>query len=1074
MKTPGTSAQGVKIRSQKDRTSRNQINHTSSSEHTVCAAPWTSPAYKRVGPNHGLDAASPRLFNQRINVAVSIMAFSLSRLGTGFVTWLRFLFSRKGIPTWKGTLAYTIAYILAFIFPFTEKIAAPPQVSGLMIIVVLSTPGVPVGIFLDGVFWLILGIMMGALNAYILTYLGQVLVAQGIVYFIFVYVYAWAKAVSLKYLAFTLLGIVWCISAVAGTLGNNGEPNIPFVVGTIQAYFWGIAVVIFVNLFVFPTSCEEIWRCTTISALQHMDTLSRLLLQSYSGNLAETDVRLRAELVGQLRREIDVIDQMLGGTYLEVMWSRWSMHDLADHTKVLHNLHEALMNISADYVSAEKAGCANEIRERFLQNSHPELRRLSAAISVTISELSSALDSSSVPLKVQDTIAELDLERQTLADRVGSDSPTEEVIQAFQRRFAEEMETHEEDLTATNSTINVLSTGPEPSSVPPKLSSGASASLPLSLRALREYVDRWTSQQLDIVGHLLLSGGFDAKDRPLTVNAPLASIADTFSQDWTLRMAGSKGGTAPYTLRLGSTPVSVDSDSTEKGGDDISMVDNHADRVAGALTRMYSLLFAANRFTAELQELHARVVPSANSPARKRLHVHLFERISKRKPIPGHTVTIPLIEAALAIGAQGTTRPTRHLWDSLLAAERFLRGPRNVYAFKLTLAIEILTILAWAPVARPWFLSYGLPLTVVTVVLLVTPTFGETYLWTLQQLGGVLGYITSLILLEIFRDVGGYAYNPYGIVCLISLWTIPLMYLMHEVPIGFPFGLLAMIFGSIYMCNEYVNVVILGAPYDSPSYAAGKALATIAVGIALGAAFQFLILRNPARRTLRKALIGLLHTNRTYLSLLHAYIRALQTPEIGSTVSEGAYNAIEMELQRREGSIRGQIMITSQMVGNVFGEPHWDAPFGADAASKVLEANEILLERLRDARTAMRSQPFHPYLAQNFISTLAPYRRQWNGTVRMALYLSAASLSSQTPLPADMLKVPWKFVNDMVQDALALSARMGTNDEGRAMLKTPDFARFWFFLLVISAATEQVQVIEEACASVYGTDETIY
>jgi len=480
-----------------------------------------------------------------------------------------------------------------------------------------------------------------------------------------------------------------------------------------------------------------------------------------------------------------------------------------------------------------------------------------------------------------------------------------------------------------------------------------------------------------------------------------------------------------------------------------------------------------NRFVAELQELHDGLLPTGVTRARRSLHLHCYQHFSRRAHTGGHASTVPLTEAAEAIGAQGAAPQAYGMWDMLMVADRYLRGPRIVYAFKLTLALEVLNVLLWAPVVRPWFLSYGLPITVVTVVLIVTPTFGETWMWLAQQVGGVLGYITSLILLEIFRNVGGYAYNPYGIVCIIGVWTIPLMYLMHEVPIGFPFGLLALVYGAIYMCTNYVTVVTLGQPYDSAALSAAKALTTIAVGIALGIAFQFLILRNPARRTLRKALVTLLHRNRSYLSLLHAYFRAVQTPDASSNVSPAAFHAIEMELERREGDILAQIRNITPTVGDVFGEPHWDAPFGSAAAIKVLEANEILLERLKDARTAMRAQPFHPYLAQNFIWTLAPYRRQWNATVRMALYLSAAALSSQTPLPADMLKVPWKFVDDMVQDSLSLSARMGKTEEGRAMLKTGDFARFWFFLLVISSATEQIQVIEEACASVYGTDETV-
>jgi len=156
------------------------------------------------GPNLGFDAASPRLLNQRISPEVSTMAFSLSNLGAGFVAGLRFLFSAKGIPTWKGTLAYVICYILAFINPFTDLIAAPPQVSGvsigsrsrtiiylssigLMIIVVLAVAGAPVGLCMEGMIWIILGIMSGALSAYILANLAGVLVAQGVVYFILVY-----------------------------------------------------------------------------------------------------------------------------------------------------------------------------------------------------------------------------------------------------------------------------------------------------------------------------------------------------------------------------------------------------------------------------------------------------------------------------------------------------------------------------------------------------------------------------------------------------------------------------------------------------------------------------------------------------------------------------------------------------------------------------------------------------------------------------------------------------------------------------------------------------------------------
>lgn len=56
-----------------------------------------------------------------------------------------------------------------------------------MIIVVLAVAGAPVGLCMEGMIWIILGIMSGALSAYILANLAGVLVAQGVVYFILVY-----------------------------------------------------------------------------------------------------------------------------------------------------------------------------------------------------------------------------------------------------------------------------------------------------------------------------------------------------------------------------------------------------------------------------------------------------------------------------------------------------------------------------------------------------------------------------------------------------------------------------------------------------------------------------------------------------------------------------------------------------------------------------------------------------------------------------------------------------------------------------------------------------------------------
>jgi len=59
----------------------------------------------------------------------------------------------------------------------------------------------------------------------------------------------------------------------------------------------------------------------------------------------------------------------------------------------------------------------------------------------------------------------------------------------------------------------------------------------------------------------------------------------------------------------------------------------------------------------------------------------------------------------------------------------------------------------------------------ITVVVAIQPTLGGTIsTWLLQLSGTGAGALFGLIALEIFEDVGGYRYNPYGLVCLGALW----------------------------------------------------------------------------------------------------------------------------------------------------------------------------------------------------------------------------------------------------------------------------------------------------------------
>jgi len=407
-----------------------------------------------------------------------------------------------------------------------------------------------------------------------------------------------------------------------------------------------------------------------------------------------------------------------------------------------------------------------------------------------------------------------------------------------------------------------------------------------------------------------------------------------------------------------------------------------------------------------------------------------------------------------------------------LALERWFRLPNSIYAFKVVLALCVFAVLVWAPTVRPWFISYALTSALPTIVIALTPTLGQSFLqFIFQILGTAVGNIFAMIILLIFHNVGGYIYNPYGLACLIVLFAIPFSYVIHEKPQLFVLGLLSMNSAGTLIITEYVQSVYANNPnFDSAPLRAGKGLAALSIAIVLVLCFQLLILRNPARHTLRKAIARLLEENLSYLAMLQAYCRALGPIDPKDRPSPNVVHRVERELKRREGKLQAHIIGMNPLITFAAAEPQWDAPFRSDSAVKILRGSQILLDRWSEARCAIGSEPLPPFISREFISILSPYRRQANVHLKASLYLCAASMASKLPLPLEIPK-PGKLVSDLVHDALLLSSRFAKTEEGKEAVRSGDFARYWFFLLVMTSACRYADTIEEGCRMAYGSFE---
>ncbi|KAG8699563.1 hypothetical protein FRC09_006546, partial [Ceratobasidium sp. 395] len=393
-------------------------------------------------------------------------------------------------------------------------------------------------------------------------------------------------------------------------------------------------------------------------------------------------------------------------------------------------------------------------------------------------------------------------------------------------------------------------------------------------------------------------------------------------------------------------------------------------------------------------------------------------------------------------------------------------------------ATLIFAVLIWAPNTRPWFINYGLTGGLITVVVALTPTLGQTlFTFVLQIVGSALGYIWAIVVLEAFKDVGGYRFNPYGIVCLIGVFAIPFQYLLYEKPMLFQRGtvtlaLLALNATGVIVVTEWATQQYQRRhTFDSPPYRAGKALAALAVALAIVGTFQLVVLRNPARRQLRESTAKIVYGLLGYNTVLQAYVRAAMPADVSFRAPQAALERVEHDLRHREMKLQTALIEIMPLLMFANAEPQLAKrethAFRGDIVNKILKSCRIILDRYREARAALGTEPFDEFIIEEFISVLSPYRRRFTRTIKTSFYLVASSLANKFPLPHD-IQGTVDMLPDFVHDALILSTRMARTEAGARSVRSGEFSRYWYYLLSVSTIGEQLKEMEMACKELFG------
>lgn len=106
-------------------------------------------------------------------------------------------------------------------------------------------------------------------------------------------------------------------------------------------------------------------------------------------------------------------------------------------------------------------------------------------------------------------------------------------------------------------------------------------------------------------------------------------------------------------------------------------------------------------------------------------------------------------------------KPKVPFFIRLVHLEQMLRSERSLYALKTAVAVSVLAVFLLAPSLQGFFVEYALTGGLITLVVALAPSLGQTIFTFVMQIGGVaIGSIYGMVVLFIFRDVGGFTYNP--------------------------------------------------------------------------------------------------------------------------------------------------------------------------------------------------------------------------------------------------------------------------------------------------------------------------
>ncbi|KAH9824975.1 hypothetical protein DFH28DRAFT_1077442 [Melampsora americana] len=1020
------------------------------------------------------------------------------------------LWSRNTLAGFKSLLAYLIFFILFFLGPFERLFSLPAAGTSALLFCIAGFPGKSIGACITLVISALLGVGLGAFNFYLLAKAAPSPVGQGFLFFIIVYLLGLLKASDPKWFAFSLLCILMSWNGITTTVNSPGRQfSSDSLISYFTAYLWGGAIVLFVNLFFFPHTAEKELRTALAASLDHCRVFFCLLSKTYRLEINEEEIRVRDELAQSIRADFNILQGIMSETRIEVVWSKWSMSDYNLMVHKTRTIQQILTTVHTNLQSLDGLN-TKEFKRDFLLGADKSLDELQKSMHHSLQEIQKDLGfgdhHESFNQKEAQEMREVDLENsspyETRPNRNRSSSQGTSILEVEARlRSVHNNLDHQFNMPSRNSysietfasAASMPNSTPEPDGPISNHSFSDSnqafpsaklkkASIPSSLQGkLLKAASMFEEFQYRKIGAFLGSGRLYDASEPMILNSSpsLPSMTNpkisTDIQEAELDDQSHKSPTRPISFArstddpkshlptpiLGSRTTSNQSYLTE-----IEETEIHQ-----TFLRAFSYSFSIHNLIKEVTELLEHVTGNlSNGSKRNQIRSLSFfgkssskeggSNESSREESEEEKGNLTIREALDSLEGREHVPSKKSVLGWLIKLEDYLRGPDSICAFKGACGASVLGILFWVDKTRRFSTDFTFSSGLLTIIVAITPTLGQSWMSFMFQIcGQSLGLVYTMI------DVGGYKYNPYGLVVALALFASPLCYMLYYDPKLFILCLLALNSAGVLAYSEFLNQ---HHPFDSPPKRMGRILLALVVALAIVTSLQLLILRNPAKRTLRKATAQVMKANTAY-TIIPSSLSVSTDPS--RRPSPKALRRVYHELIKRETQIQSQILNLIPLIKFSSVEPSFVKPFNSKQYSRLVKN--------RDARMAIGDQPISETIIKEFVNKLHSHRKRALPQLRVSFYLCTSTLQSKFPLPKTLPKGK-EYSNEFFHDGLLTSMKLIQNlsknqskslSDQSNLINNRELTRYWSYILSMISIFEQLEEIENATQILFGNME---